>query len=104
MAIYPKLRCPKCGRRVAPFWMDLDSVSAMTYGAGEATAYLLAIGLLAAGALVPEWARVPLAVTAVLVVMPAVYWRLISRGRFYCAKCDTVLPRSRVYPREETEN
>lgn len=102
MAFYPKLRCPECGRRVAPFWMDVDFVTAMTYGAGEVTAFLLALGLVAGGALVSEWARLPLILAAVVVVMPAVYWRLISRGRFYCAKCDTVLPRSRVYPREET--
>ena len=101
--MYPKLRCPKCGRRVAPFWFDAEWARALALGAGEviawAVAALVAVVSLA-GFLLSVWVLVALLGVALLLVIPSVYWRVIARGRFYCAKCDTVLPRERLFPRE----
>jgi hypothetical protein len=96
----PALRCPKCARRVAPFWLDADWARAMAWGAGEVAAYGVAVVLVLAGALLPAWALLCLLGLALGLVIPSVYWRVIARGRFYCSNCDTVWPRERLFPRE----
>jgi hypothetical protein len=98
--MYPKLRCPKCGRRVAPFWFDAEWARALALGAGEVVAWVVAAAVVVAGFLLSVWVLLALLSVAVLLVIPSVYWRVIARGRFYCARCDTVLPRERLYPRE----
>ena len=97
------LRCPRCGQRVAPFWLDADWARSMAYGAGELAAYVIAIVLALLGILLPGWALLSLLVLAFAVIMPSIYWRVIARGRFYCSKCDVVWPRERLFPREGTK-
>jgi len=99
--MHPKLRCPKCGHRVAPFWLDAEWARAIAWGTGELAAYLVAIVIVIAGLLLPAWGLVALFGVALLLVIPSVYWRIIARGKFYCSKCDVVLPRERLFPREE---
>ena len=81
--------------------MDTEWARALAWGAGEATAYFVAIVLAIIGALLPVWGVLVLAVLALGLVIPSVYWRVVARGRFYCSKCDTVWPRQRLFPREE---
>jgi hypothetical protein len=98
--MYPKLLCPKCGRRVAPFWFDAEWARALAFGAGEIVVWVLVVAVVVAGFLLSVWALLALLTVALLLVIPSVYWRVIARGRFYCARCDIVLPRERLFPRE----
>ena len=98
--MYPKLRCPKCGRRVAPFWFDAEWARALAFGAGEVVVWIVVAAVVVAGFLLSVWVLLTLLSVALLLVIPSVYWRVIARGRFYCARCDTVLPRERLFPRE----
>jgi len=98
--MYPKLRCPKCGKRVTPFWFDAEWAQALSYGAGELAAWVIGIALVATGYFISVWALLALLAVVVLLVMPSVYWRVIARGRYYCSRCDLVFPRERLFPRE----
>ena len=55
---------------------------------------------LVAGLLLSAWVLLALLSVALLLAIPSVYWRVIARGRFYCARCDIVLPREQLFPRE----
>jgi hypothetical protein len=79
--------------------MDQEWACALAWGGGEVAAYLVALALVVAGIVLPGWALMAAMLVALLLVIPSVYWRVIARRRFYCEKCDVVLPRERLYPR-----
>ena len=87
------------GRRVLHRVVD-DIARALAFGAGEIVVWVLVVAVVVAGFLLSVWALLALLTVALLLVIPSVYWRVIARGRFYCARCDIVLPRERLFPRE----
>ena len=63
--------------------------------------WLVVIVMVLAGVLLSSLAFIAILAVALLLVMPSVYWRVIARGKYYCSRCDIVLPRDRLFPRKE---